>query len=142
MKYRFCGLLLVFMMSCNAPTSKQSEEITRHFQSSGRTFVNLDEVVQGSWERVCILGPYSDNTAAQNTLGFAWDIESKSSIATNDSLALLLFVKSQKVVESVEHPRNDGDFTNLSRQCFARDQARFVHKTNPKKGWPGLFPKS
>ena len=63
-----------------------------------------------------MFGPYSDNKAGQKLLGFDWDLESKTSIASNDKIALLLFVKGQEVVETVEHPRRDGDFANLSRQ--------------------------
>jgi len=57
-------------------------------------------------------------------------------------VALLLFVKNSEVVEFVEFPQRDGDFANLSRQCFVRERATFHHQTNPPKGWPGLFPKT
>ena len=137
----FCLFVLIFVSSCNSSTSDVSENITRHFQSSGRTFVTLTEVVPGKWEKVCVFGPRSDNKAAKKLLGFDWDLESKTSIASNDKIALLLFVKGQEVVETVEHPRRDGDFANLSRQCIAREKASFNHETNPKKEWPGLFPK-
>jgi hypothetical protein len=74
-------------------------------------------------------------------LGFAWPVETESTISTSDSIALLLFVNNQEIIEFVEHPRRNGDFANLSRECFARDQAIFHHQANPPKGWPGLFPK-
>ncbi len=134
-------LMMAVMCGCGPSTSPTSEEITRQFQSSGRTFVNLGEAVSGDWERVCIFGPYSDNKAAQKSLGISWDLEKHSSIASNDGIALLVFVKGKKVVEHIEHSRKDGDFTNLSRKCFQRDRSTFYHQTNPKKGWPGLFPR-
>ena len=127
-------LAILLLAGCSPASSEVSEKITQQFQSSGRTFVNLDEVVPGNWDKVCILGPYSDSKAAKTTLGFEWEIESKSSIATNDGIAQLLFVQENRVVVSTEHPRHDGDFTNLSRQCFPREQSTFVHKTNPTKG--------
>ena len=136
----FFVCILLVVPACDAPTSKVSQNITQQFESSARTFVNLTEVLSSEWEKVCILGPYSDNKATEKTLGFKWDVESASKIATNDSIALLLFVKDKNVIESVEHPRRDGDFTNLSRKCFAREMASFHHQTNPPKGWPGLFP--
>ncbi len=134
------GLLLI-VSACDAPPSNMTEEITRQFQSSGRTFVNLAKVVPSAWDKVCILGPYSTSKHAYDTLGFTWPVEVTSSIATSDSVALLLFVENQEVVEFVEHPRRDGDFANLSGQCFSREKATFHHLTNPPKGWPGLFPK-
>lgn len=128
------------LVRCDTPVAGVSDEITRQFQSSGRTFVNLDKVLPVAWDKVCILGPYSTSKHAQETLGFAWPVEQQSIVSTSDHIALLLFVKDSKIVELVEHPRRDGDFANLSRQCFAREQATFHHQTNPKKGWPGLFP--
>lgn len=103
--------------------------------------MNLAKVLPNVWDKVCILGPYSTSKHAYETLGFAWPVERQSSISASDKNVLLLFVTNQEIVEFVEHPRRDGDFANLSRQCFAREQATFHHQTNPKKGWPGLFPK-
>ncbi len=128
------------MAGCNSTSTGISAEIAQQFQSSGRTLVSLPEVVTIPWDRVCILGPYSDNNASKITLGFEWDSETHTSILTNDGIALLLFLKDQKVVEFVEHSRINGDFANLSRQCFVREKAKFAHQVNPKKGWPGLFP--
>ena len=137
----FC-LIMVSLTSCDSPISEVSEEISRQFQASGRTFVNLADVLPTPWDKVCILGPYSDNNATKKAIGFNWDVTTQSSIESNDHIALLLFIEGQKVVKAVEHSRRDGDFTNLSRQCFFRTHATFYHQTNPKKGWPGLFPKS
>ncbi len=138
-----CYILIMLLgwSGCYSSSMGISESIAQYFQSSGRTLVNLDEIVTIPWDRVCILGPYSDNAAATVTLGFPWDAEHQTTIVTSDSIALLLFVKDMNVVEFVEHPRIDGDFANLSRQCILREKAVFTHQTNPKKGWPGLFPK-
>ena len=134
-------LLLLIVSACDSAPSTITEEITRQFQSSGRTFVDLAKVVPTAWDKVCILGPYSTPKNVYDTLGFDWPLDMLSTIATNDSIALLLFVNKQEVVEFVEHPRRDGDFANLSRQCIARKKSTFYHLTNPPKGWPGLFPK-
>lgn len=142
MNFVFSVIILLVLASCDSPASGVSEEITRQFKSSGRTFVNFANVLPSVWDKVCILGPYSTSKHAYDTLGFVWPVQGQSSITSNDSIALLLFVKSQEVIKFVEHPRRDGDFANLSRQCFARENATFHHQTNPKKGWPGLFPKN
>ena len=134
-------LFVLILSACDSPAPNITEEITHQFQSSGRTFVNLATVVQTDWDKVCILGPYSTSKHANETLGFSWPLEVKSTIGTSDRIALLLFVKNHEIVEFVEHPRRDGDFANLSRQCVTREKAIFHHLTNPPKGWPGLFPK-
>ena len=140
MPVRFIVFALLILPACDSSTATVSEELSRQFNASGRTFVNLAEVLPRSWNRVCIMGPYSDNKAVKETLGFQWDVIANSSITKNDSISLLLFVQNNQVVEQVEHPRRDGDFANLSRQCFSKENATFYYQINPKKGWPGLFP--
>lgn len=76
------------------------------------------------------------------TLGFDWNVESQTSIRSNDGITLLLFVRDNDVVEYVEHPRNQGDFSNLTMQCFLREKATFVQQQRPTEGWAGLFPES
>jgi hypothetical protein len=96
----------------------------------------------GSWDRVCVLGPYSNNAAAAQILGFEWHVESNSSISTNEGISLLLFVQGTSVASYVEHRRNQGDFSNLTGRCFTREQAKFKQVAHPANGWPGLFPAS
>lgn len=137
----FLIILFLVVIGCDAPVSKVSEELTRQFQKSGRSFVNLADVLPIPWEKVCILGPYSDGKAVIKTLGFDWPDFPKTSIPTNESISLLIFLNKNTVVQWIEHRRQDGDFSNLSRQCFSREMAVFEYKANPKKGHPGLFPK-
>jgi hypothetical protein len=117
-----------------------SLSIGKQFDESKGTSVNLGTAVPGGWERVCVLGPYSTNETARKALGFDWGAETKTSIATNEGISLLLFVQENKVTSYVEHPRNRGDFSNLTAQCFPREKAQFVHSQKPVRGWPGLFP--
>lgn len=135
-------LVVAALAGCDRPNDAISREIARHFQLSGDGSVNLAQAVPGQWEEVCVLGPHADNVAAGNTLGFDWNVESKSSIHTNDAIALLVFVKDGEVLDFVEHPRGDGDFSRLGGKCFAREESAFVHEPIPAKGWPGLVSKS
>lgn len=135
-------LVLALLVACDRPGSDISGEIARLFELSGGGSVNLAQAVPGPWDEVCVLGPLSDNTAAGKTLGFDWNVESKSSIQTNEAIALLVFIKDGDVLHYVEHPRADGDFSNLSGKCFAREESVFVHDPIPAKGWPGLVNKA
>jgi hypothetical protein len=126
------------LAACGRPGAEVSGEIGRMFQQSGGTSVNLAQIVPGNWDELCVLGPYSDNRAARQALGFDWNAEAKTSIHDNEGIALLLFVRDGKILEYVEHPRADGDFANLSGKCFSRDDAAFVHDPTPVTGWPGL----
>lgn len=82
------------------------------------------------------------NEEAKKTLGFEWNVESKTEIKGNEGISLLLFVQGGEVVEYVQHSRRLGDFTNLTMRCFPREKAIFVQKNTPKKGWAGLFPEN
>jgi len=118
-----------------------SAEIAKQYVASNGASVNLAQAYPAAWERVCILGPYSNNADAKEALGFDWDAQGKTSILVNEGISVLLFIHSGQVVKYVQHPRNKGDFSNLTKSCYARDSAVFVHNLQPKSGWPGLFPK-
>jgi hypothetical protein len=126
---------------CTAHDSTSSV-IAKQFTESKGAFVNLSTAVSGTWEKVCVLGPYSNDDIAKKTLGFEWSAETKTSIQTNEGISVLLFVQDSKVVSFAEHPRNHGDFSNLTTQCFPMEKAQFIHDHKPTKGWPGLFPKN
>jgi hypothetical protein len=136
-RYAFAAIALL-LAACGSPeiSSAISEQLAR---TGGRS-VDLATVVKHSWDRVCILGPYSNNKIAQSTLGFEWDAELRTSIQFNEGISLLVFVSGQDVVAYVEHPRNMGDFSNLTARCFPRSNAQFNYDPHPKNGWPGLFP--
>ena len=135
-------LLLASLAGCGRPGADISREIARQFQLSDGGSVNLAQAVPGAWDEVCVLGPRSDNIVAANTLGFDWNAEARSSIEDSDTISLLVFIKDGDVVEYVEHPRADGDFSRESGRCFAREASVFVHDPMPAKGWPGLVSKA
>ncbi len=124
------------------PHDSTSSAIAKQFAESKGASVNLSTAFPGTWEKVCVLGPYSNDNIAKTTLGFEWSAETKTSIQTNEGISVLLFVQDSKVVSFVEHPRNHGDFSNLTTQCFLREEAQFIHDPQPTKGWPGLFLKN
>jgi hypothetical protein len=146
MRFLFLALGLGLLAACDLPAlfpaTETSKKIATHFESKERKAVNLSEAVPGPWEKVCILGPYMGNKEAKATLGFEFNVESKTQIQTNEGISLLLFVRGGEVVEYIEHPRRLGDFTNLTLRCFPKEKAIFVQRQKPTKGWAGLFPEN
>ena len=136
--FAFCPWVIA--VGC-APHDVTSLAIASQFEDSKRISVNLATAVSGSWEKVCVLGPYSTNKTARKALGFEWNAEIKTSITSNDGISVLIFVQENKVNSYVEHPRNRGDFSNLTAQCFPKAKAQFVQNNKPLAGWPGLFQK-
>lgn len=104
------------------------------FMASQTAPVDLSAVGPASWERVCILSPYTNNQRAEHVLGFKWDAESKTSIAGSDGINVLVFVQGQRVVAYTEHPRNLGDFSKLQPRCLVRSQAT-VKRESDFNGW-------
>lgn len=116
-----------------------SDEIGRALESQlerhNRERVDLSTLGGPEWDRVCIFGPYSDNSTAERALGFRWDLERKTSVHSSDRVNVLAFVKGTEVVAFVEHPRNLGDFAELSGTCLARKDAVLERDTRRGEGW-------
>lgn len=139
MHFSRCVLILVLSMLAGCGL-QNSSPIAAHFSASGGNSVDLALAVPSPWGRVCILGPYSSDSEAAETLGFEWSAESLTDIASNESISLLIFVQHKRVMHYVSHPRRSGDFSNLSGRCFSRNEAKFVQDAYPVNGWAGLFP--
>lgn len=127
-------LLLTLMFGCSSSNSVISEQITAQFDASKTTSIDLSVVGPASWERVCVLSPYTTDQTAEQVLGFKWDAESKTSIAGSDGINVLVFVQNQQVVAYTEHPRNKGDFSKLQPRCLPRSQSA-VERESGTDGW-------
>lgn len=130
--------LCLSLAACSA--SRISDAIGDHVKTTKA--VDLQTVGAEGWDRVCVLGPYSTDRGAQETIGFSWPVESRSAIAWNDGISLLLFVREQHVVHAVEHPRDRGDFSELSGRCFLPDEAQFIRRNGEGDEWPHLAPRN
>jgi len=114
--------LAAALLGCQS--ARISSAIQRELATKGT--VDLSIAVPGEWQRVCVLGPYSNNETASQTLGFAWNVESRSSIRSSDGISVLAFVEGNEVVAYAEHERRFGDFAGLSGRCFVRARAKFA----------------
>lgn len=138
MRIGFAAGAIWLLLTSGCTRTDPSQAIGRHLADAGR--VDLAELVPGDWTRVCILGPYANPAREAAALGLDAAGALPSSIASRDDITLLIFARDAKALFSLEHPRVLGDFANLSRQCHARERARFRRHDRPAQGWPGLFP--
>ena len=88
--------------------------------------IRLVEYVDGNWEKVCFLGPYSNNEAATELLGFEWPLESLTSVWVNDGVTLLVFVENESVQSYYEVSRAPYDFNVFSNSCVGRALSSFT----------------
>lgn len=123
----------VFGCACAAGDSI-SGQIESQFNASQTKAINLALVGPPSWERVCVLTPYTNNERAEQVLGLKWDAEAKTSIAGNDGINVLVFVQGNQVVAYAEHPRNKGDFSQLQPRGLPRARAT-VSRRLKSGGW-------
>ena len=127
-------LSLMLLFGCSTSGSPISKQITAQFDASKTAPIDLSVVGPASWERICVLSPYTTNQTAEKVLGFRWDAESKTSIAGSDGINVLVFVQNQQVVAYAEHPRNKGDFSKLQPRCLPRSQSA-VERESGTDGW-------
>lgn len=85
-------------------------------------FNNLD--VTFAWDRVCIFGPYTNNSQAKSVLKIDWNIEERSQIHDSDSINALVFLFQGSVNQVVDLTRGIADFKNVDT-CFSREEAHF-----------------
>jgi hypothetical protein len=123
-------LLVMLLLGCSGGSSSISEQIIFQFEASKSALIDLSVVGPASWERVCVLPPYTTNQTAEQILGFKWDAESETSIAGDDRINVLVFVQNRQVVAYTEHPSNMGDFSKLQPRCLPRAQATVKRELN------------
>lgn len=133
-------LIILILATLPGCRSQDSTAIADNFLRSDSRSVDLSVAVPGEWDRVCVLGPYSNNSKAAQTLGFDWPAETLTDISQSDAISVLVFARGDVVETYVEHSRVYGDFSSLSGRCFPKERAKFVQVVRPTTGWTGLFP--
>jgi hypothetical protein len=123
-----------FLIGCNLTGQRISKTISASFQASEVAPIDIAAAAPGDWDRFCVLTPYTNNERAEKVLGFKWDAESNTSIASNDGINVLVFIQENKVAAFAEHPRNSGDFSKMKPSCLKRQSARVVRKPD-SNGW-------
>jgi hypothetical protein len=98
-------------------------------KESQKTILFSDLDVTFAWDRVCIFGPYTNNTKAKSVLNMNWNIEERSQIHVSDSVNALVFLYQGSVNQVVDLKRGITDFTDLD-MCLSRNQANFKIRTD------------
>jgi hypothetical protein len=72
-----------------------------------------------------VFGCYSSRESVEKSLGFAWPDFDRTTIAYSDSVVLVVFVQSGRVVGWYEQPRTIELGWLAHSEGYARSQARF-----------------
>ena len=90
------------------------------------TPVEVDELSTFKWHRMFIFPPYSSRVDIDAILGFEWRDPKANQISDRDDVTLIAFEESGRIVASLFHPRNRGDFSELDLpQGIAPTDAKF-----------------
>lgn len=119
-------VVFLFLSACADRNNKINAQIEAQLHAKPLGPLNLALVGPSSWERVCILGPYTTNEHAEKVLGFKWDATGKTSIGDNEGISVLVFAQARQVIAYTEYPRNKGDFSKMAPRCLSRNQATLI----------------
>jgi hypothetical protein len=123
------------LCACNGSPSV-SEQIEGRLSSEDAR-LDLTTVGPKDWERVCVLGPYTNNQRAEEILEFHWDSEAQTSISSSDVINVLVFIRGNDVVAYDDVLRSKADFADLDPPCLPRSSAVLVRKSGGS-GWPSF----
>ena len=126
--------LSMFLVACTSASPEISAQLARQFAASDSMAIDLSQLGPASWQKVCVLTPYTTNQQAELVLGFKWNAEGKTSIASSDGINVLVFVRGTDVLAYAEHPRNLGDLSTLNPRCLPRASAKVVRQVG-SQGW-------
>ncbi len=112
-------------MSRNESSYNAFVEDFEQIKNNDTTCVDFANVTEFEWGRMYVFGPYTTADTINETLEKNWYLAEFSSIAENDSITLILFTKTQKVIAFMEIPRSVADFSPLSGEVYNSDNACF-----------------
>jgi len=98
----------------------------RMYRVGYASHIELAQFTDFDWEYVHIFPPYTPKGSIDAELGFDWAYIVRTSIASSDSVTLLVFVADGRVVRWIEMPRSSMDFTAAAAESpFTPASARF-----------------
>jgi hypothetical protein len=101
----------------------------------------LAEHTAVAWDKACILGPYTSDDKVDIITGIQGASERAYDIRSNDGINVLMFIHQGRIVGSVAHPRNRGDFgPEVVGKCYSREQAVFFVRNPPATSWGNIGP--
>ena len=88
--------------------------------------VDLAQQVEGGWDRVCILTPYTTPVQAAELTGLDVPDVSGTGIESSDSYNVLLFMKGGRLNNAYQVNRAKVEFNLTAPWCFDKEQSYLV----------------
>jgi hypothetical protein len=92
-----------------------------------------------TWDRLYVFGAYTDLAKLDSMFGNTWRDKCHVTIDYSDRAALLVFAQNNKVVNCIEYPTYENDFSGLQKyeSGFLPAEARFALNERGKVIWIG-----
>lgn len=98
--------------------------------------VDLSLLTSFSWDKLYIFRPYSPPEYIDTVLGKYWIGSRFTEIEWSDRISLLVFTKNGQVVQYVEFPRNQGDFSLAANEKgYSITEAQFIMDEKGQMIW-------
>jgi len=95
--------------------------------SGDLSIVDFSVLTNFSWDRLYVFGPYTTSKMIDKSLGRFWFGSRFTTIESNDRISLLVFTKNGHVVQYLEFPRWQGDFsTVINKSGYSVEESRFT----------------
>ena len=134
------GVLVLGTLSCvgNDEVSRSIAEVVKRGDGARLTLV---EHTPFAWDKVCIFAPYTSADRIETATGIPGSAKDAHGIESNDGVDALLFVRGGRIVVSVGHPANRGEFgPEVVGKCYSKEQAVFAVRTPPADTWGRIGP--
>ncbi len=129
--HRICWRILLAMkvhiiLFCSAFLASCSVPVTDLELKSEKGIVNLAEQVSGSWEKVCILTPYTTGIIGKDVTGIDSSVIQGTGIGTSDSYNILAFINRDQTYSLYKVSMRNVVFIYTKAQCFTKDSANLM----------------
>jgi hypothetical protein len=101
--------------------------------------IDISLLTTFAWDRLYVFGAYTDLAKLDSMFGNSWRGKCHVTIDYSDSVALLVFAQNNKVVNCIEYPTYENDFSGLKKyeSGFLHEEARFVLNERGNVIWIG-----
>jgi hypothetical protein len=88
--------------------------------------IDISTLTPFAWDRFFVFAPYASPERINSTLGRLWVGQYFTTIKTNDRVTLLVFTNKGRVVQYLEYPRGNGDFSTVDNNIgYSAEESLF-----------------
>jgi hypothetical protein len=117
------------------PFAALSRAIAQCAGERSESHLTFSGITRFEWGRVFVFPPYTTEDEIHRCLQVSWPAVSATTVSSNDSITLIVFVHKGSVACWLEHPRGQGDFSS-DLQCGGLSKADAVfEKATDEHGW-------